>query len=284
MRKIIVAVCIITAAVTLNLVAAFKKPSYKNLLVTNLNNPVLNHDFVKLLDEYVIIKHTVKKGENISQIAEKYGTDVSTIRGINNLKSAILDSGREILVINKKGHIHRVNRGDTVENISRKYGINAKTILMANDIEYETDIVDEKALFIPGAKIHFADFLWPVENYRLAGRFGLRKHPIFRKRIFHEGLDLAKQYGAAVRSSSDGRVVFAGYKIGYGKVVIIYHKNDFSTLYGHLKSYCVKAGKYVKAGQTIGEVGSSGYSTGPHLHFEVRKYSRPVNPIKYLGK
>lgn len=284
MHKILFTVLIIIIAAAINLAAVLKKPSYKNLLVTNISESISDYDFVKLLDEYVIVKHTVKKGEDISRIAEKYGTDASTIRGINNLKSVVLSPAQEILVINKKGHIHSVSRGDTVENISRKYGINAKTILIANDLEYETDILDEKVLFIPGAKIHFADFLWPVKNYRIAGSFGLRKHPIFKKRIFHEGLDLAKQYGAAVSSASDGRVIFAGYKIGYGKVVIIYHKNGFSTLYGHLKSYCVKAGEYVKAEQSIGAIGSSGYSTGPHLHFEVRKYSRPVNPIKYLGK
>ncbi|MBN1385270.1 MAG: M23 family metallopeptidase [Elusimicrobia bacterium] len=284
MYKVLFTVFIIIVAVTLRLTAVFQKPSYEDLIITNLKKSVLNCEFVRLLDEYVIVKHIVRKNENIQKIAQKYGTDVSTIKGLNNLESLILSPKQKILVINKKGHIHKLRHGDTLGKIAYKYKVNEKTILIANDLEYEEDISDKKVLFIPGARINFTEFLWPVRNCRIASRFGLRKHPIFKKKIFHEGLDLAKSYGTPIRSASDGRVGFAGYRIGYGRMVVVYHKDGFSTLYGHLKSYCVQAKQCVKAGQVIGEMGSSGYSTGPHLHFEVRKYDRPVNPIKYLNR
>ncbi|MFA5779633.1 MAG: M23 family metallopeptidase [Elusimicrobiota bacterium] len=283
LRKILLVVILLTAF-TFNLTAILKKPSYDELLSINLKPQYSDYEYLKQLDEPVILNHTVKKNEDINTIAAKYGTDVSTIRGINNLEYVILKPEQKIFVINKRGHIHTVKTGETIETIAKKYKINDETILLANGFEdFEEPIVGDK-IFIPGIIIHFADFLWPVLNYRITSRFGLRRHPIFRDRRFHEGLDLARWYGAPIRASSDGKIIFAGRKAGYGKTITIIHKNGFSTKYGHLRSYLVKKGQFVKAGQIIGSMGSTGYSTGPHLHFEVRKYNRPVNPLKYLGK
>ncbi|MBI5574693.1 MAG: peptidoglycan DD-metalloendopeptidase family protein [Elusimicrobia bacterium] len=282
--KILPVVILLSAIITLNLTAVLEKPSYNELLVINLKPQTSNYEYLKQLDEPVILTHTVKKNENINTIAKKYGTDVSTIRGINNLESVILKPQQNIFVINKKGHIHTVKKGETIETIAKKYKVNDETILLANGlVDFEEPEIGDK-IFIPGIKIHFADFLWPAINCRITSRFGLRRHPIFRDRRFHEGLDLARWYGTLIRASSDGKVIFAGRQAGYGKMIIIRHKNGFSTRYGHLRSYFVKKGQFVKAGQTIGKMGSTGYSTGPHLHFEVRKYNRPMNPLKYLGK
>ena len=95
---------------------------------------------------------------------------------------------------------------------------------------------------------------------------------------------MGRCYRESVRASSNGKVIFAGRKGGYGKMIMISHKNGFTTRYGHLSLFFVKINQYVKAGQIIGRVGSTGLSTGPHLHFEVRKYGRAVNPLKYIGK
>jgi len=282
--KILPVVISLSAIITLNLTAYLKKPSYDELLVVNLKPQPSDYEYLKQLDEPVILTHTVKKNEDINTIAKKYGTDVPTIRGINNLESVILKPEQKIFVINKKGHIHTVKNGETIEMIAKKYKVNSETILLANGLEDFDELEIGDKIFIPGVKIHFADFLWPVINCRITSRFGLRRHPIFRDRRFHEGLDLARWYGAPIRASSDGKIIFAGSQTGYGKTITILHKNGFSTKYGHLRSYLVKKGQYVKAGQIIAKMGSSGYSTGPHLHFEVRKYNRPMNPLKYLGK
>ncbi|MEW6556675.1 MAG: M23 family metallopeptidase [Elusimicrobiota bacterium] len=283
--KIIYSILILISILPSHLYSISTKPFYDELLITKLDvSTQTDYDFVKQLDELVLIDHTVRKNETLQTIARKYGTDAATIRGINNLEITTLKPNQKILVINKKGYIHTIKKNETLNTISKKYKISAEIILVANDFEDEDEIEFEtgRKLFIPGVKIQFAEFIWPVVNCRITSRFGLRRHPIFRDKRFHEGLDLARWYGAPVRAASNGKVIFAGREHGYGKMVIIRHKNGFSTRYGHLRSYFVKKGQFVKAEQTIGRIGSSGYSTGPHLHFEIRKYGRPMNPLKYL--
>ncbi len=116
--------------------------------------------------------------------------------------------------------------------------------------------------------------------------FGWRVHPIFKSRTFHSGVDIGAPYGTAVRASNAGRVIYAGWYGGYGKVVIIdhgrYNGSPTTTLYAHLSSYSVGAGDSVKRGQVIAREGSTGYSTGPHLHFEVRINGQPCNPFNFI--
>ncbi len=118
----------------------------------------------------------------------------------------------------------------------------------------------------------------PLRSYRITSGFGIRFHPILKKWRPHHGIDYAAPYGTPVRSVADGRVVFAGWRGGYGKTVIVKHKNGYSTLYGHLARIFVKRGQHVSQGQVIGSVGSTGLSTGPHLHYEVRQHGRRINP------
>ncbi|AUS99612.1 peptidase M23 [Nostoc sp. CENA543] len=112
--------------------------------------------------------------------------------------------------------------------------------------------------------------------------FGWRIHPILRYRRFHAGLDFAASYGSTIRAADSGTVIFAGWYGGYGKAVIINHGNGITTLYGHTSELYVREGQSVQRGQAIAAVGSTGLSTGPHLHFEVRRNGTPVNPANYL--
>jgi murein DD-endopeptidase MepM/ murein hydrolase activator NlpD len=115
-------------------------------------------------------------------------------------------------------------------------------------------------------------------------KFGYRNHPVRRGSIeFHSGLDFKGRKGDAVKSTADGKVILAGWFQGYGKCVRIRHKNNLETLYGHLSKIDVKEGQMVTSGQVIGKVGSTGQSTGNHLHYEVRKNGKPVNPRNYLN-
>jgi murein DD-endopeptidase MepM/ murein hydrolase activator NlpD len=112
--------------------------------------------------------------------------------------------------------------------------------------------------------------------------FGYRVHPIFNVRRMHTGIDIDADMGDPIKAASKGTVVSAGWRGGYGKCVVISHGGGLATLYGHMSEISVSAGDKVKKGEVIGKVGSTGYSTGPHLHFEVRVNGDPVDPLGYL--
>ena len=112
--------------------------------------------------------------------------------------------------------------------------------------------------------------------------FGWRMHPVLGYRRFHAGLDFAASYGSTIRAADSGTVIFAGWYGGYGRAVIINHGRGITTLYGHTSELFVSEGQTVQRGQAIAAVGSTGLSTGPHLHFEVRRDGTPVNPADYL--
>jgi len=119
-------------------------------------------------------------------------------------------------------------------------------------------------------------------NAPTSSPFGWRMHPVLGYRRFHSGLDFAASYGSTIRAADSGTVIFAGWYGGYGRAVIINHGKGITTLYGHSSELYVSEGQTVERGQAIAAVGSTGLSTGPHLHFEVRRDGTPVNPADYL--
>ncbi len=119
---------------------------------------------------------------------------------------------------------------------------------------------------------------------RISSGFGMRFHPIDRRMKFHAGMDIAAPIGTPIKAAADGIVTFAGVKKGYGNVVIVTHDDGTETFYAHASRLFVEEGQTVKAGTTIAAVGSTGKSTGPHLHFEVRENGQPVDPSKFLSK
>lgn len=119
-------------------------------------------------------------------------------------------------------------------------------------------------------------------NGPITSRYGYREHPVFGGQRFHAGIDFGAPSGSPVRSGEAGRVVSAGWRGGYGNAIVIDHGGGLATLYAHLSSIGVSSGQQVSRGQTIGAVGSTGYSTGPHLHFEVRVDGEPRDPMPYL--
>lgn len=123
--------------------------------------------------------------------------------------------------------------------------------------------------------------MWPVDGTVTSG-FGWRIHPILGRRIFHTGIDIAAASGTPIWAADSGTVVYATWVSGYGNTVALDHGDGLSTLYAHQSSVAVSYGQRVKKGQVIGYVGSTGYSTGPHLHFEVRVNGSPVDPMGYL--
>ena len=122
---------------------------------------------------------------------------------------------------------------------------------------------------------------WPAEG-EITSPFGWRVHPIFGTQRLHTGIDIGADYGDAIRAADGGVVIHADWMGGYGNAVIIDHGDGISTLYAHKSQLLVDEGQTVAKGQTVARCGSTGYSTGPHLHFEVRQNGSPVNPLNYL--
>ncbi|MGB3638705.1 MAG: peptidoglycan DD-metalloendopeptidase family protein [Rivularia sp. (in: cyanobacteria)] len=122
---------------------------------------------------------------------------------------------------------------------------------------------------------------FPSSGY-ISSPYGWRSHPVLGRRRLHTGMDFAAGYGSTIRAADSGTVLYSGWYGGYGKTVIINHGKGITTLYGHSSKLYVNAGENVKRGQAISAIGSTGLSTGPHLHFEVRKNGTPVNPANYL--
>lgn len=123
--------------------------------------------------------------------------------------------------------------------------------------------------------------VWPLKG-RLVSGFGYRRHPLWGGRHFHTGIDIGAPYGRPIRAADGGEVILSAWWDGYGKAVVIDHGSRTTTVYGHMSRIYAAKGDFVAKGQVIGLVGSTGYSTGPHLHFEVRKSGKPVSPFRYL--
>ncbi len=128
-----------------------------------------------------------------------------------------------------------------------------------------------------------ASYQWPLRA-RITSEFGMRKDPFTGESRFHQGIDLAAGEGTPVEACREGRVIKSEYQKGYGNVVVLDHGNGITTLYAHNRENLVKEGDWIRKGAPVAEVGSTGRSTGPHLHFEVRRHGKHLNPLEFLGQ
>lgn len=142
----------------------------------------------------------------------------------------------------------------------------------------------EQTIMEKDLKEHATPSGWPVSSGYITSKFGYRRHPIYKRSKFHTGVDFASKRGTPVLATADGVVVFSDWQSGYGRMVEVRHMDGLKTRYAHNQKNLVKEGDMVKKGQTIAKLGSSGRSTGPHVHFEVRKDGKALNPLKFVGK
>ncbi len=149
----------------------------------------------------------------------------------------------------------------------------------SRDLEVLIRRTQTRPLPSPLVARRLGSLIWPARGVFTSG-FGFRRHPIFGIRRMHTGVDIGAARGAPVQAAADGRVIYAGWFGGYGKIVILDHGGGLSTLYAHLSQILTEEGRTVRQGQVIGRVGSTGYSTGPHVHFEVRVDGRPIDPTR----
>ncbi|MDR3276078.1 MAG: M23 family metallopeptidase [Treponema sp.] len=245
-----------------------------------------------LVESFAWISYTVKKGETVSQIASDHGLSwdaVIAANGLTNVRS--LREGQILRLPNMDGIPYEVKRGDSLEKIATAMAVPLEVILDANEIESDS-LAAGITLFIPGARMKTDElklalgelFIYPLSSYRLSSSFGWRTDPISGAWRNHTGIDLAAPTGTTVKAAQSGTVSSTGYNATYGNFIIMSHSGQYQTMYAHLSKISVKQGAYVYQGAKIGEVGSTGYSTGPHLHFSVYKNSKAVNPLDYLSK
>ncbi|MBN2401440.1 MAG: M23 family metallopeptidase [Spirochaetes bacterium] len=231
-----------------------------------------------------IREHLVIDGNTLSELAKEYGVSMDTICGSNNLHSYdIIRTGKKLKIPNKDGILHTVAKGQSVNDIANKYKVTVEKIFTENNKKNFDFISVGEIIFVPDAKPTdiVPGFMWPARNFRITSRFGWRRHPISRTRQFHQGIDIRSNH-QLIRATKYGKVTYTGWMGRYGNVVIIAHPGGWKSLYGHLSRFLVKPGQYVKQGQWIAKSGNTGYSTGPHLHFELRKNGVPKNPYNYL--
>jgi murein DD-endopeptidase MepM/ murein hydrolase activator NlpD len=128
-----------------------------------------------------------------------------------------------------------------------------------------------------------AELAWPLTgSMKVTSPYGERMHPIVGEEAFHQGVDLRAQYGSPILAPADGIVLYIGSKTAYGNMVVVLHGGGIATVYGHLWKFAVQPYERVQKGQLLGYTGNTGFSTGPHLHFEVRRDGEPTNPLKWL--
>lgn len=234
-----------------------------------------------------VITYTVREGDSLWSIAALFGLDVDTLRWSNEdlvRNPDLLSVGQELTILPVKGAYHTVQTGETVETIALAYGVTSAVIMdyPLNDLQPPYRLAQGQKLVIPGGRreLHWpkpdlspdSPFAWPVVGQITQGYS--EEHP---------ALDLGAPYGSPVYAAQAGTVTHSGWaRTGYGYTVILDHGEGVRSLYSHMKGTWVTVGQEVERVQLIGEVGSTGHSTGPHVHFEIRVEGKRVDPSRYL--
>ncbi len=235
--------------------------------------------------------YVVKKGDSLFSIAKRFDVSIDTLISVNQLRDAsILQIGTVLEIPNMNGIYYRVKKGDSLSSITYRYGVEMNKLVDVNELDSSTIYVGQ-TLFVPGARLSDWEraealgtlFKYPVRG-RISSKMGFRIDPFTRQRAFHAGIDISNRIGTPVYAAQTGKVIFTGYKGNYGKTVILSHQQGYTTLYGHLDEILVKKGQTVRQGTKIGTLGNTGRSTGPHLHFEIRRYRRVIDPLKILHR
>ena len=279
---------------------AFAKP--------NIIQPITREEAEQFVQadskRYGLTDYVVQSGDTISTIAQKFNISVNTILWQNSLGSnGFIKPGQTLELLPTSGVAHKVKSGDTVLALAKKYGIEADKIVEYNNLTDVGDIKISQELIIPGGKITAPSrkattttrvvnvapvsklftnspapsdtggtLFWPAGVRLISQYYNWR----------HKGLDIAGPTGTPLYAADPGVVEFSGWLNGYGYNVLINHQNGMKTRYAHASKLYVSKGAYVTRGQTLAAMGSTGWSTGPHIHFEVIVNGVKKNPLSYI--
>jgi len=233
--------------------------------------------------------YTMEAGDIIGRIAIRSGLNEDSIISVNDVKNTrLMQIGQVIKIPNQDGIYYSVKSGETLESIAEKYNTTVAHIKTVNELFSDTVAVNT-SLFIPGAKLDWTYrqeingdlFIWPTSG-RISSPYGYRMAPFAGVRMFHTGVDIAAPMGSPIKAAMAGRVTQVGIDESWGNFVVISHHSGYRTFYAHMSVVRVKEGAYVETGGRIGDVGSTGLSTGPHVHFTVYKNGVTVNPLSLM--
>lgn len=251
-----------------------------------------------------IIYYTVQDGDTVSTISRRFGITVNTVLWANNLTAySLIRAGDRLAILPYSGVLYTVKKGDTLAKIAQTYGVDLEKILSCNTLG--NSITVGQKIVVPGAKkietavtrrtttssytgisvikdlikspttkVSGNKMAWPTVGHRITQYFSWR----------HNGLDIGNKVGTPIYAADSGTVILAqgGYNGGYGNTIVIDHGGGKRTRYGHASKLFVKVGDEVEKGEHIAAMGSTGRSTGPHLHFEVLINGARYNPLNYI--
>jgi len=225
----------------------------------------------------VIYSYKLGKNEDIWTIIARTSLNIDTIATLNQIDFiGLISEEKEVFLSDTLGVFDK-----NKEKLSEKFMLFNESI-----ISVENPIVPGTALyFIPEVELDFLEKIYilgivfhaPLTG-TISSNYGSRIDPFINEKTFHGGVDIAAQEGKPVRASNEGIVTYSGEALGYGNTVVIKHELGYYSLYGHLKEILVEEGVKVETGQILGSVGQTGRTTGPHLHFEINHFEKPLNP------
>jgi len=260
------------------------------------NSPVQTISGYETRDK--IVEYNIVPGDTLYSIAQKFNISLNTVLWANKLTvNSTIKPDNKLLILPVSGVMHQIKKGDTLINIAKKYNAAVDKILAYNQIVSEEQLSIGDNLIIPGGEIktivavqknpsslasnlrsksnesNAEGFIWPTTSRRITQYFSWRQ----------SGIDIGgAPVGSSIYAAKAGRVIKSGWATGYGNHIIIEHGNGAKTLYGHMIKLYVKAGEQVEQGFVIGSLGSTGWSTGPHLHFEIIINGKKINPLSQM--
>jgi LysM repeat protein len=282
--------------------ADYNDPSFIRPGQVSNSTTVARHD---------VVTYTVGDGDTISSIAEKFGIGVNTILWENNLSvTSVIRPDDQLRILPMSGLMYTVAKGESIQGLATSFGVTDKSIAEANSLSLNQSLAVGQKLLIPGGKkkepINFEPkvysgisvvkniidpiktfikpraknfapaignrMTWPTVGYRISQYFSLS----------HFAIDIANHVGTPLYAADAGVIESAGWGRGYGNNIVINHGGGKKTRYAHMSKFYVSAGDVVAKGEQIGEMGNTGWSTGPHVHFEVMINGVKYNPLNYV--
>jgi len=245
---------------------------------------------LEVAENLTIYQYTTRQGDTLFSLAARCNVPYSALASLNRLNSSnFLEEGKVLLLPSCPGLFIPANPESDIEKL-----VAASRLVTEEAVELRITMAGRSEIFhfIPGAdftpteRTFFLNpgFRFPLRDFRLTSGFGYRENPVTGNIVMHQGIDLAAPEGTAVYAIYDGTVTEIGEDPIYGIYIIVTHRNRLTSLYGHLQRTEIALRQTVRSGTLIGRVGSTGQSTGPHLHFELRQDGRPIDPSGRLRR
>ncbi len=300
LAAIALSISTLITSTTLKVYANSEVPKEK---IEHINNETLLLDSKQMAEAFEIqvsqprvVQYVAKASDSVAAIASTYDIKASTVTASNGInKDALLQEGQKLVFPSIDGIAYKIKDGENLWDLASLYKIDFNDLLVVNNLSSPDKLKLGQQIIIPGVDSLKSENtsqpkktasrsassqplirgIWPA-NGSVTSNFGKRWG---RK---HEGIDIGVSTGTNVKAFMSGKITYSGWESGYGYLVKISHGNGLETYYGHNSKLLVKVGQTVEAGAVIAKSGNTGNSTGPHVHFEVRKNGTAVNPYSYL--